>query len=183
MQENGPRSVFVYLLNFLTLYLSALGAAMVTWGLADHWFRDPLDTYVTSGPIRSGIAMLVVAFPLFLYLNIYVRGKVASGELRDRSLVKKVLTYLTLFIIAITTIIDLIMVIYFFLGGDLTARFAVRGLGILLIAGFVFLYYLNDLREPKEPGAGEPSPQPAAESVTAPDSPEPSGGAVSPEGS
>ncbi len=159
MPDNGPRNVFVYLLNFLTLYLSALGAAMLTWGLADHWFPDPLDGSVGNGPIRTGIAMLVVAFPLFLYLNVYVRNQLETGEPPDRSLIKRILTYLTLFIIAITTIIDLITVIYYFLGGDLTARFAVRGIGILMIAGFVFLYYLGDLREPKvEAPAAEPAP-------------------------
>lgn len=185
MPDNGPRSVFVYLLNFLALYLSALGAAMVTWGLADHWFRDPLDTFVNTGSIRSGIAMMVVAFPLFLYLNIYLRRKIGAGELSDRSVLKKVLTYLTLFIIALTTIIDLIMVIYFFLGGDLTARFAVRGLGILLIAGFVFLYYLNDLREPKAPDAAEAeSPNPPMGPVTTPNlGADPPGDAGSGEGS
>ncbi len=161
MPDNGPRNVFVYLLNFLTLYLSALGAAIIIWGLAGHWFRDPLDNYANNGPIRSGIAMLVVAFPLFLYLNRHIRRSIEQGELAERSMIKRVLTYLTLFLIAITTIVDLISVIYTFLGGDLTARFAVRGLGILLIAGFVFLYYLGDLREPKEETPAQASTGPA----------------------
>lgn len=163
MPDNGPRNVFVYLLSFLTLYLSALGAALLTWGLADHWFQDPLETYISNEPIRSGISMLVVAFPLFLYLNRVIGGSIETGEVSERSMVKKVLSYLTLFLLAITTIVDLITVIYVFLGGDLTARFAVRGFGILLIAGLVFLYYLTDLKEPKE--------DPAAPAVTAPAEP------------
>jgi hypothetical protein len=160
--DNGPRNVFVYLLNFLTLYLSAFGAGLLTWGLADHWFQDPLETYVSRGPIRSGIAMLVVAFPLFLYLNRLIDRTVETPEVTERSMLKKVLTYLTLFLLAITTIIDLITVIYFFLGGDLTARFAVRGIGILMIAGFVFFYYLSDLKEPKVLTPAKPSTPPAA---------------------
>jgi hypothetical protein len=158
--DNGPRNVFVYLLNFLTLYLSAFGAGLLTWGLADHWFEDPLETYVTRGPIRSGIAMLVVAFPLFLYMNRLIDRTVETQEATERSMLKKVLTYLTLFLVAITTIIDLITVIYVFLGGDLTARFAVRGIGILLIAGFVYLYYLSDLKEPKDPAPAGPEGPP-----------------------
>jgi hypothetical protein len=164
--DNGPRNVFVYLLNFLTLYLSAFGAGLLTWGLADHWFQDPLETYVSRGPIRSGIAMLVVAFPLFLYLNRLIDRTVETPEVTERSMLKKVLTYLTLFLLAITTIIDLITVIYFFLGGDLTARFAVRGIGILMIAGFVFFYYLSDLKEPKvlaTAGASAPPGAPEGE--------------------
>ena len=179
MPANGPRNAFVYLLNFLTLYLSALGASMLIWGLADHWFRDPLDEYVTTGPIRSGIAMLVVAFPLFLYLNRHIRRGIDRGELAERSTIKRVLTYLTLFLIAITVIIDLISVIYTFLGGDLTARFAVRGLGILLIAGFVFLYYLGDLREPKEDGPAPPPPGTRVAAAEAP--PAEGGGSAEPE--
>ncbi|MEX0789493.1 MAG: DUF5671 domain-containing protein [Actinomycetota bacterium] len=154
MPDNGPRNVFVYLLNFLTLYLSAIGASLLTWGLADHWFEDPLDTYgAGSGPIRSGIAMLLVAFPVFLYLNRLLGRSAGAGEMSEQSMVKKVLTYLTLFLIAITAIIDLIAVIYVFLGGDLTARFAVRGGGILMIAGFVYAYYLTALKGPGEPAA------------------------------
>jgi len=160
--DNGPRNVFIYLLNFLTLYLSAFGAGLLTWGLADHWFQDPLETYVGKGPIRSGIAMLVVAFPLFLYLNRLINRSVETPELTERSMLKKVLTYLTLFLLAITTIIDLITVIYVFLGGDLTARFAIRGIGILVIAAFVYLYYLSDLKEPKVPAAAGPGSPPVA---------------------
>lgn len=160
MAYSGPRSVFVYVVSFLTLYLSAIGMAILTWGLADYWFEDPLAPgEFTSGPIRTGIAMVVVAYPTFLFLNINVRRKTATGELPERSAVKRVLTYITLFIIAFTTIVDLITIIYQFLGGELTARFATKGFSILLIAGFVFLYYLGELREPKEQeegGSGTP---------------------------
>lgn len=153
MPRSGPRSVFMYVVNFLTLYLSAIGMAILTWGLADHWFQDPLERFSSypSGAIRTGIAMVVVAYPTFLFLSVSIRRKIAAGELPERSAIKRVLTYVTLFIIALTTIIDLITVIYQLLGGELTARSATKGLSILLIAGFVFLYYRGELREPKEP--------------------------------
>jgi hypothetical protein len=38
--ESGARNVFFYLLTFLTLYLSAVGLIMLTWGLGDIWFPD-----------------------------------------------------------------------------------------------------------------------------------------------
>ncbi|MEX2586460.1 MAG: DUF5671 domain-containing protein [Actinomycetota bacterium] len=158
MSYSGPRSVFVYVASFLTLYLSAIGMAILTWGLADHWFQDPLERFSYNYPseaIRTGIAMVVVAYPAFLLLTVNVRRKIASGELPERSGVKRILTYVTLFVIALTAIIDLISIIYQFLGGELTARFATKAVGILLIAGFVFLYYLGELREPKQEAAGK----------------------------
>lgn len=174
MQSQGPRSVFIYLLTFLTLYISALGAAILTWGLADHWFQDSLEYYYSNAPIRSGVSMLIVAFPAFVYLNLYLRRQGSEGLPAERSTVKRVLTYLTLFFIAITVIVDLISVIYTFLGGDLTARFAVRAGGILLIAGFVYLYYLGELREPKEPEDHSSASDDKTPSV-APSGPEPGG--------
>lgn len=157
MPYSGPRSVFMYLVSFLTLYLSAVGMAALTWGLADYWFEDPLAAYeYVRGPIRTGIAMVVVAYPAFLLVSINIRRKVAAGEMPESSAVKRVLTYITLFVIALTTIVDLIAVIYQFLGGELTSRSALKGGSILLIAGFVFLYYLSELREPKK--GDEPSP-------------------------
>jgi hypothetical protein len=148
--ESGPRNVFVYLLSLLTLYLTAIGTAVLVWGLADYWFPDPIERFRSTGGIRTGISMVVVAFPAFMYLNVYMARKLRSGELPTRSMLRRVMTFVTLFIIALTAIVDLIAILYNFLGGDLTARFAVKAFGILAITGLVFLYYLGELRSQKE---------------------------------
>jgi uncharacterized protein DUF5671 len=150
--ESGARNVFFYFLTFLTLYLSAVGLIILTWGLGDIWFPDRLEYSDGGEAARTGIAMVVVAFPAFMFLASYVRRNIASGERSERSLIRKILIYLTLFIVSITAIADVIALIYNFLGGDLTGRFVVRAGGILLVAGLVFLYYVGDLRS-KEPSA------------------------------
>jgi hypothetical protein len=156
--ESGARNVFFYLLMFLNLYLSAIGAIMLTWGLADLWFTDPLQEFSDgSSSVRSGIAMVVVAFPAFLYLARYVRQNIAPSDAIRKSLIRRILTYLTLFVVALTAIVDVITLIYNFLGGDLTGRFAVRALGILVVSGLVLLYYLIDQRPAPEPAATEPA--------------------------
>jgi hypothetical protein len=144
--ESGARNAFFYLLTFLTLYLSAIGTIMLTWGLGDVWFPDRLDYSDGAEQVRSGIAMVVVAFPAFMYLAAYLRRNIAPSEIGDRSLLRRILVYLTLFIVSMTAIVDVITLIYNFLGGDLTGRFLVRAGGILLVAGLVFLYYLHDLK-------------------------------------
>jgi hypothetical protein len=152
--ESGPRNVFVYLLSLLTLYLSAIGVAVLIWGLADYWFPDPIQRYRSNGAVRTGISMVVVAFPVFMYVSAYIARKLRSGELPARSMLRRVMTFVTLFIIAVTAIVDLITILYNFLGGDLTARFAVKAFGILAITGLVFLYYLGELRSQKESDVG-----------------------------
>jgi hypothetical protein len=150
MAENGPRNVFLHLLTVLCLYISAIGAAVAIWGLADFWFPDPTDRYWTRDGIRTGVSMLVVAFPLFLFLSRKTQQMMSSGQLKARSTLARVMTYVTLFLIAVTSIVDLITIIYNFLGGDLTARFAVKGFGILAVTGLIFAYYLGELRSLKE---------------------------------
>lgn len=166
MPERGARTVFVYLLNFMTLYLSAVGVVLLVWGLADRWFEDPLNPYTGAGSIRPGISMVVVAFPIFIAMNSHIRRRTSAGELPERSGVKSGLTYLTLFVIALSVIIDLITLIYSFLGGELTARFSVKSLGLLAVVSFVFVYYLQDLRDPAKPprhsGPDGPARQAAA---------------------
>ena len=151
LPESGPRNLFVHLLNLLTLYLSAVGAVMLVWGLADYWFEDPTERFGNRGTIRTGISMLVVAFPVFLYLSAYISKMVKSGDIPARSTLRRIITFLTLFVIAVTAIVDLISILYNFLGGDLTARFGVKAFGILAITGLIYLYYLGELKSQKEP--------------------------------
>jgi hypothetical protein len=53
---------------------------------------------------------------------------------------------LTLFIAALTGLIDLITLINTFLGGEITTRFGLKVAIVLLIAIGVFLHFLADLK-------------------------------------
>jgi len=69
----------------------------------------------------------------------------SHGGKRELKL-RKWLVYLTLFVSAITIIIDLITFIYNFLGGDLTVQFFLKICVVLLVAVAVFGYYAWELR-------------------------------------
>lgn len=147
---NGPRDVFLYLLNFLALYISAIGLAVLSWGVVDHLVDDPVrPSFGSEDTVRVGLSMVVVAFPVFIYLTIIIRKKFNSLEMSPGSLLRKILTYITLFVIAITAVIDLISVVYVFLGGEMTTRFFLKAAIIFLMVSLVFAYHLIDLREAK----------------------------------
>jgi uncharacterized membrane protein YidH (DUF202 family) len=150
--QTWARDGFLYLLTFVTLYLVAIGVAILAFGLIEHLFPDRLpEGPVESAAIRYAISQTVVAFPVFLYLSAVIRRKQASGEMPRESGLRKVLTYITLFLIAITAIVDLIVVLYTFLGGDLTVRFALKALSVLAIVAAIFGYYRTDLKTPGAP--------------------------------
>lgn len=143
----GPRDAFLYLLSFVTLYLVAIGVLILAFGLINAWFPDPLRPGdANDAAVRYAIAQIVVALPVFLYVTSTIRRKQAAGDMPPGSRLAKVLTYFTLFVIAITAMIDLVFLIFRFLGGELTARFTFKALTVLVLVAVVFAYYRADLR-------------------------------------
>lgn len=150
-KRNLPRDVFLHLLAIVGLYWSAISFVTLCWQYINYFFVDALDyrtMYITgfSGPIRFAVASLIIVFPVFILVSWFL-NKIYSKELEVReSKVRKWLIYLTLFVAALVIIGDLISVINTFLGGEITARFILKALSVIIVAGIVFWYYLDDVR-------------------------------------
>ncbi|HLM53556.1 MAG TPA: DUF5671 domain-containing protein [Pseudoxanthomonas sp.] len=68
------------------------------------------------------------------------------------SAVRRWLTYLTLFVMAIALAGDMIVLVYNVLGGESSVRFLLKVLVAAVIAGSIFGYYLWDMRrEERDP--------------------------------
>ncbi len=147
--KNLPKDVFLHLLGIITLYVSAISLITLFFQYINLGFPDPLENYgymSVSGPIRWAMASLIIIFPVYLFVS-WLLHKDAQVNPEKRELkIRKWLVYFTLFITAVTIITDLVTLIYNFLGGDLTARFALKILVVLLVAGKIFWYYLWDLK-------------------------------------
>jgi len=143
------REAFLYLVSFITLYITAFSFGALVFSFIDIWFPDPLR--FGGGVSRTAIASLIVAFPIFLVLTRALRKGAAQDPERKDSRVKKWLTYLTLVIAAGILIGDLITVLSSLLGGELTMRFFLKAFVVFVVAGSIFGYYLSDLqKEEKE---------------------------------
>lgn len=154
-KRNLPRDVFLHLLAIVTLYWSSVSFVALCWQYINYFFTDVLDAryygYYSgfSGPIRFAVASLIIVFPVFLLVSWFL-NKIYSKESQVReSKIRKWLIYLTLFVAALVIIGDLISVINTFLGGEITARFVLKALSVLLVAAVVFGYYLDDVRREK----------------------------------
>jgi len=149
-KRNLPRDVFLHLLAIVTLYWSAVSFITLCWQYINYWFPDVLNRYYYSegfsGPIRFAVASLIIVFPVFLLVSWFL-NKIYTKESQVReSKIRKWLIYLTLFIAALVIIGDLIFVINTFLGGEITVRFILKALSVLVVAVIVFWYYLDDVR-------------------------------------
>jgi hypothetical protein len=152
----SAREAFLYLVLYTTLYLSAYYFGCLAFELIDHAFPDIAETtYSWQSPaerIRWAASSIVVSFPIFLFLSIYIYRDTARNPAKRLSPIRRWLTYLTLFVAAGFLIGDLTTLIYNALGGELTTRFFLKVIVVGAIAGTIFGYYLRELRrEEREP--------------------------------
>ncbi len=83
---------------------------------------------------------------IFRSLSWLVGKNFAKHPERHETRIRKWLMYFTLFAAAITVLVDLIILVYNFLGGDLTIRFFLKAAVILVVVAGVFAYYFWDIR-------------------------------------
>lgn len=143
-----PKDFFLHLGAMATLYISAVSFLILTFEYIDTLFPDVLEYYRDpfSGTMRFAMASLIIIFPLYVILTRLVNTDLRANPEKRNLGVRKWLVYLTLFVAGATLVVDLIALINTFLGGDLTTRFALKVLSVLVVIGGAFLYYLYDLR-------------------------------------
>ena len=148
-QQLSARDAFFYLVLFSTLGLSAYYLGSLIFQIIDIVFPDPTPVashgFWGQNKIRWAIAVLVVSFPLYLFLAARISSEIAAEPLKGASGVRKWLTYLTLFVAALVIIGDLVALVYQFLNGDLSIRVALKILTVGVISGAIFVYYLRSV--------------------------------------
>ena len=149
------RDAFLYLTLFTALYVSAYSLGSLLFQLINTAFPD---SAASTGPgvesaMRWAISSLIVAVPVFLYLSRLTSREMRLDPAKRGSRIRRQLIYLTLFVGAVIVTGDVITLIYNGLGGELTARFVLKGFTVGGIAGAIFGYYLWDVNA-DEPGAG-----------------------------
>ncbi len=146
----SAREAFLYLLMFLTLYVSAFSFGALIYEFINKAFPDTINAYgqtFSRTAINNYLASLIIAFPIYMWISGMMNKKIKKDADVRGSKVRKWLTYLTLFITAGVIIGDLITLLNRLFNGELTTRFGLKFLTVLVIAGVIFLYYLSDLRK------------------------------------
>lgn len=144
----SPRDAFLNLLMLVMMYLSVISVIAISFAYIDFLLPDRLSFYLegTLRSIRWGSSMLIVAFPLFLFLVRVIYNGFRREPDKHNLRFRKWLVYLTLFVAAITIVIDLVQLVFRFYDGDLTLPFTLKVVSILLVAGAVFGYFMWDVQ-------------------------------------
>jgi hypothetical protein len=142
--------VFAYLAIFISLIVSVVNIIQILFTAIERKFTDVLEMgqYVDiyGSDMRMAIATLIVAFPVYLALSMYVSRDIKKFLYKRDLLIRKIFIYTTLFATAVTLLGSLVATIYTYLGGELTLRFELKALAVFVIAAAVGGYYLYALR-------------------------------------
>lgn len=130
----------------IALYGSITSFIALLFEYINFSFPDPLQGYTDpyNGGVRFAMAALIVLVPTLIVLFRFIRGSIVAESGKAHIWVRRWAIVLTLFISAITILIDLISLISTFLGGEVSTRFGLKVLVVLLVAVGVFIHFLAD---------------------------------------
>ncbi len=146
--KTTPRDFFLWAGAVIALYGSVISLITLLFEYVNRAFPDPLaysgDPY--GGAVRAAMAGVIVLVPTTVILLRIIRKSIAKEPGKAEIWVRRWALVLTIFIAVAVILIDLITLITTFLGGELSARFGLKVLVVLLIAAGVFMHFLADLK-------------------------------------
>ncbi len=145
--ETTPKDFFLNIGMVITLYVSVASFLTLIFGIINYAYSDTFTgNNFYSGGIRFAIASLVIIFPLYLVITHIIQKNIRANPTKREIWVYKWLLFLTLFLAGSTVAVDLIVLINYFLGGELTTQFLLKVFSVLALGALVFGNYLFALR-------------------------------------
>ena len=150
-RSGTAKEAFLYLATFVTLYMSAISLGIVLTSIVDFLIPDPIyDPYAGSEwqleAMLGNVASIIVALPIYVLLTRSHIRRYPTDPDRRGSLVRRWLTYMTMFAAFSVVLSALVMTVFNVLTGELVGRFVLKVLLVVAIAAVVFLFYQWELK-------------------------------------
>ncbi len=146
--KTTPRDFFFWAGLLVALIGSVISFTTLLFSYINFAFPDPLAYYGDpyGGSVRVAMACVIVFIPTTLVLAHLIRKTIINEAGKANIWVRRWALGLILFVATLAILIDLITLIMTFLGGELSIRFGLKVLVVLLVAAFMFLHFLADLK-------------------------------------
>lgn len=153
-QKLSPRFFFVSLGVLVTLIATVTSFLNLVFETLAKHFPDVLNSTYSYGyntynyeSMRTALATLIIVFPVFLVLSKFWTKIVSEGLGSTDAIIKKWMLYLVLFLASIVVIADLVTLVRYFVAGEITIRFILKVIVVLVTAGLSGFYYYSELVE------------------------------------
>lgn len=149
MSKTTPKDFFYWAGAVVALYWSISAFIFLMFDYINYAFPDPLNLYA-SDPYQGGVSFemssLIVLFPVFILLMWLIHRDINKDTTHSEIWVRRWALVLTLFVAALSMIIDLVVLVHSFLNGDtITAAFLLKLVVVFGVAAVVFMHFIADL--------------------------------------
>ena len=147
--NNNAKFAFWYMLSLVALIFMALSTGMILFQVINKAVADVLVGYegYSDSIMKFAISAIVIATPLYYWMLSLIKSAFKKGELKADSGIRRWLTYFILFVSAVVAIGWLIGTINSWLNGQLSLKFILKTISILVITGLIFSYYFYDIKQ------------------------------------
>lgn len=150
MSSNTPKHFAIQLGALIALYAALTSLLIIIFSVVNLRFPDSASYYWESEAartaIRSAMAMLIVFFPTYLWLTRTNNQQRRSESNGAYTTLARWLIYLSLLGAGGVLLGDLVVLINYFLNGEITTRFLIKVFALLVVVGATFHYYVLDVR-------------------------------------
>ncbi len=145
---SSAKDVFSYLLMIGMMYTGIVSLIALLFQYINVQFPDYIDFYYGDAVevIKASMSALLIGWPVFILISWLISKDLKLDREKASIWIRKWMLHLTAFVSAVTIIVDLITLVNNFLDGELSVRFGLKVLAILVIAAAVFGYMLWELR-------------------------------------
>ena len=154
MQDSkvGPKDILFQLLGTVALYWCAFNFGALLFSYIDLFLPDQLSYGHPLEGLRWALATLTVIFPVLVWVQRRLRRQAVTIPALQALRSRKWILYITLFLAGVIILGDIVAVLYEFLQGELTIRFLLKILSVLIISSAVLGLYLWQIKRDIDPG-------------------------------
>ncbi len=152
--DQTPHALDVtYYIGMFVALVTSVGALIgILFAAIDHRFKDVLElgSYYNElsvgEDVRISVAVLFVAFPIYLTLAWLLTGRIKQDLARLKLTIRSFYLYAIILVTSLTVAGNLVYVIYNFLSGEVFVRFAPKSFVLFVLALLVLGYHIYLLR-------------------------------------
>jgi len=145
-----PKDFFLHLGVVVALYVSVVALITFVFAMLNLALPDALEYYQFESARSSlswSLSIFIIVYPVFLYLLFVTSRYLADNVEKVTVGIRKWFIYLTIFVTAVTMVVDGIVLLTTFLQGEqLTLRFVLKVLTIIVVALTVFWFSVKELQ-------------------------------------
>jgi hypothetical protein len=151
-RKSSTADIMIGFFSFILLGIVVSAIGTLFFEVIDRFFPDPaangaFGSTVSLESVHYSTAALLIGFPLYFFaVRLWFR-RFREDDGRTESRLTKWVTYLVLLAASVTIVGDLIAILFTFLQGEITARFFLKALVVLGIAGMVFGFYFLERKK------------------------------------